>query len=159
MRRLETLKPQTLKTFQVLPNEVESAIGRVFDSVLVALDALPRVETKLYPLLDNPKTLALRVDDARLVGLKDDIMRVFRPSMAAALAVVGLYDNHSYLLDESQRLSDWACQPRTLAEFKDRSVGADRSPIAPILACASVVARCHRGAVVGQDRHVPGAGR
>ncbi|KMS94055.1 hypothetical protein BVRB_025250, partial [Beta vulgaris subsp. vulgaris] len=105
---------------QVLPNEVESAVARVLDAILNGFDALPRVETKLYPLLDNPKTMALKVDDDRISAQRDDIIRVFRQSSASAQAIVSLYDEHAYLLDESQRLADWVTQPRTLNEFRDR---------------------------------------
>jgi hypothetical protein len=105
---------------QVFTNEVEATIGRIFNSILNALDALPRIETKLYPLTDRPKTLALKMEDERIGALKDEIIRAFRQSMGSALSVVALYDEHAYLMDESPRLADWVTQPRTLNEFRDR---------------------------------------
>ena len=47
-----------------------AAVSRIFDSILGALDAIPRVEKKIFPLLENPKNMSLNVDDSVLWKLK-----------------------------------------------------------------------------------------
>ena len=109
------LKDSSLKIEYELPlQEVERAVSKIFDDFVSALDDVPRVENKIFSVLDETKYLALMLEGEggeEIQKMKAEVQAILQRSTANATTLLQLYDEYIYLLDEEKRVSNYLKNP------------------------------------------------
>ena len=134
-------------SYNTLLSDFERTVSTIFDSVVHALDNIPRVENKIFSLLEENKNLNLNIamptgsavgaDDNEVTSSKSgEEIWSFKPKVEALVKastvqanhLYHLYDAYSYILDEDVRVTKYLRTTRSLDEYqgeitKYRSVG------------------------------------
>jgi len=102
-------------------SEVLKSMQRIFDDLFSVLQDIPRVENKIFSILDETRYLQLSLDGeggAVLNKMKNEVLNVVSRGIEESQMLLSLYDEYTFLLDEEHRVSAFLKSPHSLQDYE-----------------------------------------
>jgi dynein heavy chain len=120
------IKGQLKVTFDVSLVDIDKTALRIFDAMVSGLKEIPRVESKIFPLLDGDRCLNVGtraergeiVPGPHIAALRKDLALVLSRSIRECSRLLSLYDQYIHVLDYHPKLEQWLKQPHSLEEYR-----------------------------------------
>ena len=103
--------------------ELSAAFERVFEQLLHCVDGIPRVELRIFNILNASRSLQVAVTGAAGAGLdrmRAAVQDVLSRTRAGCDQLLSLYSPYAFLLEEDRQVAAFLAVPHPLAEHQQR---------------------------------------